>query len=391
MNSGTELRALVRAESSTENLPAFEEPMLELTRAVTGIEREMRIFSPFFNVTAWVPGVGETIAAIPELLLAGKELVTVASDGVSLIGPAMAAQTDASPADLIATTLGNAEPRVAVWSQRLDVAQQALDKIPADELHPALADRVSDLQAVLPLASFGLEIAPELPVMLGADEPRRYLLLVQNNHELRATGGFLTGIGLVTIADGKLEGVDFLDSYDVTRRDVDHPWAPEPMQSYMGIDLMFLRDANWSPDFPTTAQISKAMYAQDAGIAVDGVLSIDLRAVELLVDALSPLDVKGADVPITGDNLIEQIKEFWHRPIDTDVTIESSGGDWWEQRKDFMPALAEAALARLKMVDTTICRWVRRSNRRWTNVQSRSGSMSRSCPWPWPRLAGMAA
>jgi hypothetical protein len=116
----------------------------------------------------------------------------------------------------------------------------------------------------------------------------------------------------------------------------------------MEIPLVFLRDANWSPDFPTTAQLAHSLYAQDAGVQVDGIATVDLRAVQLLVGALGPLTVEGADAPVTGENIIEQVQRFWDKPPDSDDTLESAGGEWWKQRKDFMPILAKAALGRLE-------------------------------------------
>src|SRR5690606_18440876 len=106
--------------------------------------------------------------------------------------------------------------------------------------------------------------------------------------------------------------------------------------------------SNWSPDFPTSALLAQSLYAQDAGVAVDGVVTVDLRAVQLLVAALGPLTVEGADEPVTGENIIEQVQRFWDQPLDSDNTIESDIDEWWQQRKDFMPILAQAALDRLQ-------------------------------------------
>ena len=76
------------------------------------------------------------------------------------------------------------------------------------------------------------------------------------------------------------------------------------------------------------------------GKQVDGVVSIDLHAVQLLVGALGPLEIPGADGPVTGDNIIEQIQQFWDQPAASDATIQTNERDWLKQRKDFMPLLA---------------------------------------------------
>jgi len=203
--------------------------------------------------------------------------------------------------------------------------------------------------SLLPLFDSGLRLGPALPSLLGLHEPKTYLILVQNNHELRATGGFISALGTLTLDKGRVAALDFTDSYNLYRDDAQYPLPPAPMQRYMGIPLLLLRDANWSPDLPTTAKLIRALYAQDTGVMIDGLVTIDLHAVELIIDALGALDVSGASAPVNGANIIEQIKQFWTQPLETGDTITSAGlGEWWGQRKDFMPALAQAALQQVQ-------------------------------------------
>ena len=49
----------------------------------------------------------------------------------------------------------------------------------------------------------GLELAQALPSLLGADKPAEYLLLAQNPDELRATGGFIGAVGVLTLDQGR--------------------------------------------------------------------------------------------------------------------------------------------------------------------------------------------
>lgn len=204
------------------------------------------------------------------------------------------------------------------------------------------------------LYTAGVQLAPMLPELLGLHEPQSYLLLLQNNHELRATGGFITAVGRITLDKGRITELVIDDSYDIARHDVDHPLAPQPVKRYMDIEILFLRDINWSPDFPTTARLASSLYAQDAGVQTHGVISVDMRAVELLVGALAPLEIPGSDVILTQDNVMEAIMRFWDRPPTSEnneeVEAESllARDGWVLQRKDFIPLIAEAAIARLQ-------------------------------------------
>ena len=64
---------------------------------------------------------------------------------------------------------------------------------------------------------------------------------------------------------------------------------------------------------------------------------------------MGPLKVKGSEEKVTGENLVEQIKQFWDRPLKPAIQSSPAGvQEWWRQRKDFMPALAEAVLNRIR-------------------------------------------
>jgi hypothetical protein len=116
----------------------------------------------------------------------------------------------------------------------------------------------------------------------------------------------------------------------------------------MAADLWVLRDANWSPDFPTSADVARALYAQDQGIETDGAVALDLEAVRLLVGAVGPLTVPGVAEPITGANALQWMKSAWENPTAAQGADGQPAGDWWAKRKDFMGELVKAALAKLQ-------------------------------------------
>ena len=348
-NSASELRQLQRGDLDADELARAQASLSDVARSTAALEREMRLFAPVLRGARIVPGIGPSIAAIPGLLAAGREYTFIANEGLALAVAAQAAQPGAPLPRLALTAMADNPDAFAVFAERAGIAREALDRIDATRLLPKLSEPVAQLQSVAQLAEVGLGLSPQLPELMGLYGPRSYLLLVQNNHELRATGGFVSAVGLVSFEDGTPGNIDLTDSYNIRRDDVDHPWAPTPMQEHMGIQIVFLRDANWSPDLPTTGQLARTLYNQDVGTLVDGVITVDLRAVELLVGALGPLEVKGAEEPVTGENLVDQIKQFWDQPIETGDTKDSAGlQEWWKQRKDFMPALAQAAFNRVR-------------------------------------------
>jgi hypothetical protein len=186
----------------------------------------------------------------------------------------------------------------------------------------------------------GTNLFAIVPGLLGADGPRTYLLLAQNNHELRAAGGFISGVGVVQLDKGQITDLHFQDSYTVDDLEQPHPPPPEPLRRYMGAGMLVLRDANWWPDFPTSVREIAALYHQNQQKMIDGIIAVDLTTLQLLLRAIGPIQVQGYDRPITGSNLEAMMMTHWEGPQLTAPGKE--GADWWLHRKDFAADLMSA-------------------------------------------------
>ena len=264
----------------------------------------------------WVPRYGATLAAAPLLLDMGVELAGGGRQTLDALAPLTEELGDGQGFDLLAAALpviAAVAPQLAAADTRLARAQ-ALRASIQGELHPRLAEQLPRLDRLLPLARTGLRAVQVAPALLGAEGPRTYLILAQNDHELRGTGGFISAVGTVRVERGRITDLQFTDSYAVDDLSQPHPTPPIALTAQMGIDMLLLRDSNWSPDFPESAQVARALYQQDRGIASDGAVALDLEAVRLLVQALGPLQAPGVDEPITGDNVVAWMKQAWGAP-----------------------------------------------------------------------------
>jgi hypothetical protein len=326
----------------------------QLAGQVATLQAEVQPLAPVLRQLTPLPGYGPTLAAVPELLLAARQAVDLGGYALRAAGPALQ-QTEGKPPlerfVAAAATLDTAGPELA---SRVAELKQSLARLPVAALPQDLAAAVDSAVPLLDLAAVGARLGPQWSWLLGMDSPRTYLVAVQNNHELRATGGFISALGTVTVDRGRIVVVDLVDSYEIFREDASYPPAPAPMADHMGIRLLVPRDANWWPNFPTSAQTLRTLYTRDTGRAVDGVIALDMNAVRGLVGALGALTVSDAPEPITADNIEEQMIRFWEQPLGTDPAT-LTGADWWLQRKDFVATIAAAALARLQSgsVDAT--------------------------------------
>ncbi len=343
------LRAEAADHLTVDKLANLQAPTQDLTQALTQLQQQIAPLAPLLQRLHWLPRYGPTLAAAPELMVVGKELAALASEGLPLLQTILPpGQTDAQTVELI-NGLAKAQPQLATLALHAQKAEQVLAQVPIADLYPPVATRLMQVQPLLAAVGPGLQMAPSLPQLLGIKQPQTYMILVQNNHELRATGGFISAAAMITVNQAQIANLEFIDSYYLDPPDLQHPPAPRPMQRYMNVPILMLRDVNWSPDLPTTVKLFKALYGPQRSAGLHGVITVDLHSVQLLIDALGPLTLPDNPTPITGENVLEQMKVMWEQPADTTATSQSADlTEWWRKRKDFMPKLAQAVRDRLQ-------------------------------------------
>jgi hypothetical protein len=341
---------LVELAHKPDRLASIQDNIATIDAELSAVERLSRPVLPLFRRLAWLPVLGGDISAVPDLLAVARNTTDAAQTAVTALSPLAHAlrSSDAGIGYLgpeLVVRLQDAQPEIAAAQASLEQASQSRAAVDLLRLSATPRDMVLQFDRYLPLIKSGLDTLSVLPVLLGAEEPQTYLILAQNNHELRATGGFVSGVGLVEIQRGQVTNAQFEDSYTVDDLSQPHPLAPDPLRRHMGAGMLVLRDANWWPDFPTSAEKMAKLYLQDQGGSVDGVITVDLIALELLLAALDPIEVPGYDQPITKQNLQAAIMKHWEAPRLTAPGKEVA--DWWSHRKDFAADLMAALLLHL--------------------------------------------
>ena len=353
--STMQMRALVTT-TALDNPAALQSSLARLANDYAQLAQEAEPILPLVERLTFVPEYGALAGAAPELVEAGRQAFALAQKGGDLLTPALAelraAQPDAPMVDVLLQAVAQQAASLPELAPEIAALRTTLSTIDAAALPDRLAPALQAAPDLLALADVATQLGPQLPALLGMERPQTYLVLVQNNHELRATGGFIAAIGRITLDQGKLAGLEFADSYTVYRADGMYPPAPAAMQEYMNIPVLVMRDANWSPDLPTAAKVAEALYKSDTGIDIDGLVTVDLHAVRRIFAALGEIQASGFDAPLTGDNIEAQIVKLWERPAQSDTEVggdtQQELGDWWLQRKEFIPRLVEAVLAKLQ-------------------------------------------
>lgn len=224
----------------------------------------------------------------------------------------------------LADTLQNVAPVIQQSAETIDnLPEPTIGKV---------REAVTEVQDIFDVANStvaGLnEIAPHLPQILGADEPRHYLILAQNSSELRSTGGFPGSAGILTIANGSMSlgefvamGIDGMQWYDTPGFGV----TDEELTIFgdgRGSDNRIGRipaDTNIIPDFSRVSQIISAMWTDQQGGSVDGVIAIDTVFLQQLL-ALTGSSIQTNGFNVDGTNAAQLlIHDVYNELTDTDT------------------------------------------------------------------------
>ena len=161
-----------------------------------------------------------------------------------------------------------------------------------------------------------------IPTLLGVGTTeKRYAIIMQNNAEIRATGGFWTNYATFKLNNGLLSSdftskdmysIDFiLQPLDAV---IDFPDVPPAYGKYLKVERMFARDANVSPDYPTAIQRFLYYYNLANRQApwevkqVDGFFAIDTDVIKELLQVTGPVTVNG--VTYTSDNVVLELEKI---------------------------------------------------------------------------------
>ena len=248
---------------------------------------------------------------------AGHEGVRIADTLIAakVVGPG----TRANPGDTALAVLDAVTPRLEPLIAELAAADAERARLPGSglvwPLPSAVAAIDSRLGGVVPALQNLRVIEPSLRELLGANGPRNYLILQLDSAEIRPTGGFIGSFGLIGFDHGKMRpyeshAVEALD-FDAKAKPVlgqaggpRYVTPPTPFQLLINSDSWELRDANWSPDFPTSARQAEFFFNLEKRqpVSVQGVLSIDPTVIADILTVTGPIYVPETKQTVTSQN-----------------------------------------------------------------------------------------
>ncbi len=257
----------------------------------------------------------------------------------------------------IITWLFELEPELIGIKANLDLALYNLENIGQNGILWPIKDQLTTVKEKVAeahlIADRALPILRLLPVLGGWPEESRFLVLFQNNDELRPTGGFLGSYATIRIANlGNQLEMKTDDTYHLDMPSIPYleTVPPDPISKYMSVKKWYLRDANWSPDWPQSAIFIEDLFYQESRYAnqefpdLTGIIAVTPDLVANLISLTGPINLDGE--LYTADNLQKLLQ------YQTGVAyIEENISSW--DRKNIINDLATIIKDKLKSLPAT--------------------------------------
>lgn len=204
---------------------------------------------------------------------------------------------------LAVQTLGKVVPKIDNIEADLVKAQAEIDKVDAGHYPNFWKFKKvrAQVEQIKSLADEGVTAVEQgkplikvLPSLLGDSESKKYMVIFQNDKELRPTGGFITFYALFNVDEGDIKVDTSSDIYDLDSSIPSHGQAPAVLRKYLNVSTFNIRDANLSPDFGKSMDTFSSMYKKSSLYEpVDGIIAIDTHFLVHVIDILGEVQAQG--------------------------------------------------------------------------------------------------
>lgn len=245
-----------------------------------------------------ISGVGELGEAVTSLSTALQQVDQV----MQQLLPYELALTNPSAPDP-SGDISNLTSQLSQLSERLGYLQSQLQQ--ASRIWTVLAPFASQVDTARGLVARLSLVAPQLDQLLSLAGQTQWLVLIQDNTELRPTGGYVDSVGLVKMQRGHLVEARFMSSQAADAQLKGQTAPPAELQKLLGGTNWYLHDSNWDPDFPTTAARAAWFVGKELDQPVDAVLAINLSTLIQMLKVLGPVSLPQWGGQITAQNWLD--------------------------------------------------------------------------------------
>ncbi|GEM_PF-786089 len=192
--------------------------------------------------------------------------------------------------------------------------------------YASLLGTLQKMDTLMSLTEDALDVAPRI---LGFEGKKTYLLVFQNNMELRPGGGLIESYALVSFENGSISEFKIHDVSDADGQLKGHIEPPYPIRRYVPSTHWFMRDSNFDIDYLKNASKTAYFLNLELGQAVDGIISVDSTMIKNLLGVVGPVYLPDFQEEVTTENMQSLIQAH----------TEKNPGSASAQKKDFVRSL----------------------------------------------------
>jgi hypothetical protein len=293
----------------------------EVGKKLVLFEKDYQSFSRSYSRIKWlkiVPYFGSFVGDGGKFVAAGQESLYLAKKGIEVVKPfadligfsngGEAKQETAedrinfviNSTEKLTPELDTLETHIKKINQNLSGINTAKypEKLGKYRVRSLLESGLANLTLGTEIFSKAKPLVGDISNLMGVETPKTYLIIFQNDKELRPTGGFITAYSLLQVDKGKLNPVSSNDIYNLDSKYKPSIPAPDPIIKYLKGPYVIskylrLRDMNWNPDFSESMKTFVAEIDKVGIRGVDGVISVDTQVLVNLLEVIGEIQVPG--------------------------------------------------------------------------------------------------
>lgn len=289
-----DLEAAQRIVSHVQQEPDSMEASLPVLGEYAGSAASVK-WDPVWRIAEFIPWAGPNLKGVR---LASETLDVATND---LAVPALAEMNSDSEdpvLERLLPILSDVQPNITSLAGAVEGVADS------GSLIAPVRSGVDLVNGVLQMAEPAIGVAPGL---LGAEEPKNYLLVFMNNAESVGLAGSAASQTLMSVDSGNLEITAQASSANFeegTAVDVDVPQSA--LDLYTDYLRTYVNTTPSRPDFPTMAELTRAFWNRDIGDQqIDGVVAIDPIALSYILDATGPIHIEETGDTMSSANAVQ--------------------------------------------------------------------------------------
>lgn len=286
---------------------SYEDAQADFEKSLDSFQQAQAVLDEYHtwmvNVSSMLPVVGKPISLSKNLIAVATNI----SEAATILNQKLKVQEN--PTEYLAVI----NTQINQTLPYLRSAQRDLNGISSGLLPENLQPYFNSLKIYLPTTIESLDnlnnIFSLVQDLLGHQAEKRYLILFQNNNEIRPTGGFIGSFAVFDVYQGKIVSLEIPEggTYDLDAGQTVKYKAPEALSL---VNAYFnIWDANWWYDFPTSAEKITNLYQASGESSVNGVIAINAEVLKELLAVLGPIYMEDYNITIDADNIYLVLQE----------------------------------------------------------------------------------